>query len=86
MEYKTSFHRAIAKVNKNEKLFESTKIHNALVATGQVGPGKKSEPRVKNIKKLLSHNLRDKRSFLRREEIFMIAMVMRLQQTLYIIQ
>lgn len=54
MEYKTSFHRAIAKVNKNEKLFESTKIHNALVATGQVGPGKKSEPRVKNIKKLSS--------------------------------
>jgi hypothetical protein len=54
MNYKTTFHRAIGKVYENQKLIESTKIHNALVATGQVGPspGKTSEPRVKNIKKL----------------------------------
>ena len=54
MEYKTSFHRAIAEVYENQELIESRKIHNALVASGQVGSivGKESEPRLKNIKKL----------------------------------
>ncbi len=54
MEYKTSFHRAISEVYENQELIESTKIHNALVATGKVGPspGKASQPRLKNIKKL----------------------------------
>jgi len=50
----TDWHRAIQEVHQNKQLFESTAIHNKLVATGQVGPspGKTSEPRVKNIKKL----------------------------------
>ena len=50
----TNWHRAIQEVHQNKHLFESTAIHNKLVATGQVGPspGKTSEPRVKNIKKL----------------------------------
>ena len=48
----TNWHRALQEVHQNEHLFESTAIHNKLVATGQVGAGTKSEPRVKNIKKL----------------------------------
>ena len=50
----TNWHRAIQEVHQIQEAITNTDIHNKLVATGKVGAGTKSDPRVANINNISS--------------------------------